>query len=120
MALSRSLFALALVRHAAASAAQTPPPACSLDDVAVPFAAPLTLLHTLPAPSAVAEYPFAEVLRAARVRVDFPIGDGATLAARVILETAAGPPRPPASRRFARGRPRHTTAALARPTHPRA
>ena len=84
----RSL-ALAFVLQATSSAAQSPPSVCTLDEADVAFANPLPLLFALPPVGAFAEYPIAEVLRAARVRVDVPVGEGESFGVSVAVETAA-------------------------------
>jgi hypothetical protein len=61
--------------------------ACALDEPDVVFAHPLTLLHGLPPPGALAEYPFAELRRASRARVTVYVGGAATTPVRVAVET---------------------------------
>ncbi|MDO9018135.1 MAG: hypothetical protein Q8S73_20855 [Deltaproteobacteria bacterium] len=64
-----------------------PPVACTFDEADVVFARPLTLLHALPPPGALAEYPFAELRRAARARVTVHVGGAATTPVHVAVET---------------------------------
>jgi len=65
-----------------------PDVACALEDADVPFETPLMLLHELSAHDAMAEHPFAEVTRAARLRVTVPVGDGSDAPLHVSAETA--------------------------------
>ncbi len=73
---------------AAPAASAQPGVACALEDVDVPFETPLMLLHELPAHDAMVEHPFAEVTRAARLRVSVPVGDGADAPLLASVETA--------------------------------
>lgn len=77
----------------------TPPPravapvapetvACVFDERELNFVEPLTLLHALPPRDAQVEYPFAEVLRAARARVTVLPGDAADTPVRVSVDTS--------------------------------
>lgn len=64
------------------------PIACVFDERDVDFTEPLTLLHALPPPGALAEHPFAELLRAARARITVLPGDAAHTPVRVSVDTA--------------------------------
>jgi len=70
------------------SVAAAPSAACVFDEADVALARPLTLLHELPPSGASAEYPFAEVLRARRLRAEVPVGEAATAPVRVVVETS--------------------------------
>ena len=75
-------------RPAVVAPAPAPVVACRFDGADVSFARPLTLLHALPPPGALAEYPFAELRRASAVRVTVLAGDAARTPVHVTVETA--------------------------------
>jgi len=77
---------------AGAVTAPSPPPptgpACTLEESDVAFPEPLVLQHELPASGAMVEHFFAEVRRAARIRVELPEGDSEVVPLVATVETS--------------------------------